>query len=327
MTISVKILPCRPAIAGAWSPWPTIGSARSSSGSSSRSSACPRPEIGGPLVPVRGLLARARAAAGDRRRHLARPPGLRALRARGNDRDPGLARRGRAAARALLEAVRAAHARGARLVTICSGVFVLAAAGLLDGRRATTHWRYVDRLRARYPRVRVEPDVLYVDEGKILTSAGSAAGIDLCLHLVRRDYGAEIANQVARRLVVPPQRDGGQSQYVPRAGGHGDEGRARPLLEWAQRRLGDDLSVARLARQAAMSPRRSRGASARRRARPRTAGSTTSACWPRSSGWRPAPNRSTRWRRASACAPRPPSGCTSGARFGRRRRPIGGGSR
>jgi AraC family transcriptional activator FtrA len=91
---------------------------------------------------------------------------------------------------AVLDAVRAAHARGARLVTICSGVFVLAAAGLLDGKRATTHWRYVDRLRARYPKVRVEPDVLYVDEGSILTSAGSAAGIDLCLHIVRTDYGA-----------------------------------------------------------------------------------------------------------------------------------------
>ncbi|HEV7502954.1 MAG TPA: helix-turn-helix domain-containing protein, partial [Vicinamibacteria bacterium] len=155
----------------------------------------------------------------------------------------------------LLKAVRAAHARGARLVTICSGVFVLAAAGLLDGRRATTHWRYVERLRALHPRVRVEPDVLYVDEGSILTSAGSAAGIDLCLHVVRRDYGAEIANQVARRLVVSPQREGGQSQYVPapvRPAITGGLGRA---LEWAQRRLGEDLSVARWARQAAMSPR------------------------------------------------------------------------
>jgi AraC family transcriptional regulator, transcriptional activator FtrA len=155
----------------------------------------------------------------------------------------------------LLKALRAAHARGARLVTICSGVFVLAAAGLLDGRRATTHWRYVERLRALHPRVRVEPDVLYVDEGQVLTSAGSAAGIDLCLHVVRRDYGAEIANQVARRLVVSPQREGGQSQYVPAP--------VRPVttaglgrsLEWAQRRLAEDLSVARWARQAAMSPR------------------------------------------------------------------------
>src|ERR1700674_5887120 len=107
-----------------------------------------------------------------------------------------------------------AHARGARLVSICSGVFVVAATGLLNGRRATTHWLYAAKLAQKYPRIRVEPDVLYVDEGQILTSAGSAAGIDLCLHIVRRDFGARIANQVARRLVMPPHRDGGQAQYV-----------------------------------------------------------------------------------------------------------------
>src|SRR5918999_312120 len=112
----------------------------------------------------------------------------------------------------LVAALQRAHARGARLVSICSGVFVLAATGLLDGRQATTHWRYVETLRSRYPKIKVEPDVLYIDEGTILTSAGSAAGIDLCLHLVRRDFGAEIANHVARRLVVPPLRDGGQAQ-------------------------------------------------------------------------------------------------------------------
>jgi AraC family transcriptional activator FtrA len=155
----------------------------------------------------------------------------------------------------LLRAVRAAFASGTRLVTICSGVFILAAAGLLDGRRATTHWRYTDRLRARYPRIRVEPDVLYVDEGRVLTSAGSAAGLDLCLHIVRRDHGAAIANQVAQRLVVPPHRDGGQAQFVPapiraeRTEGLGQ------LLEWAQRRLKEDLSVATLARRATLSPR------------------------------------------------------------------------
>jgi AraC family transcriptional regulator, transcriptional activator FtrA len=154
----------------------------------------------------------------------------------------------------LLRAVRAAHQRGARLVTICSGVFVLAAAGLLDGKRATTHWRYIDRLVARFPKVRVEPDVLYVDEGKILTSAGSAAGIDLCLHIVRRDYGAEIANQVARRLVVPPHRDGGQAQFVPtplRDHGGGLAG----LLDWVHARLHHSLSVNALAKRACMSDR------------------------------------------------------------------------
>src|SRR6185312_5704877 len=116
----------------------------------------------------------------------------------------------------VLDALREAHARGARLLTICSGAFVLAATGLLDGRRATTHWRYADALQRRYPRIKVDPAVLYVDEGQLLTSAGSAAGLDLCLHLVRRDHGPDIANQVARRLVIPPHRDGGQAQFVER---------------------------------------------------------------------------------------------------------------
>ena len=156
---------------------------------------------------------------------------------------------------ALLKALRRAHARGARLMSICSGVFVLAAAGLLDGKRATTHWRYAESLRARYPRIQVEPDVLYVDEGSILTSAGSAAGIDLCLHVVRADYGAEIANQVARRLVVPPHRDGGQAQYVREPiRGEPATGLA-PTLEWAVGRLRLGLSVADLARRAGMSMR------------------------------------------------------------------------
>ena len=117
---------------------------------------------------------------------------------------------------ALIESLRRAHARGARLMSICSGVFVLAAAGLLSGRRATTHWRYVERLSAAYPDIKVEPDVLYVDEGSVLTSAGSAAGIDLCLHVVRHDFGAEVANRLARRLVVPPHREGGQAQFIER---------------------------------------------------------------------------------------------------------------
>jgi AraC family transcriptional activator FtrA len=155
----------------------------------------------------------------------------------------------------LLQAVRSAHRRGARLVTICSGVFVLAAAGLLDGKRATTHWRYVERLRARFPKIHVEPDVLYVDEGDILTSAGSAAGIDLCLHIVRLDYGARIANQVARRLVVPPQREGGQAQYVPAPVRAESSGGLARVLDWAQSRLDEPLSVDALARRAMMSTR------------------------------------------------------------------------
>lgn len=196
----------------------------------------------GPLRATGGVTVRAR---GD----------LRALRRAGTIVIPGWRDPEERPPEALLTALRAAHARGARLVTICSGVFVLAAAGLLDGRRATTHWRYVERLRSLHPKIRVEPDVLYVDEGSILTSAGSAAGIDLCLHVVRRDYGAEIANQVARRLVVSPQREGGQSQYVPVPVSTAMTGGLGRALEWAQRRLGEDLSVARWARQAAMSPR------------------------------------------------------------------------
>jgi AraC family transcriptional activator FtrA len=155
----------------------------------------------------------------------------------------------------LVRALQRAHARGARLLSVCSGVFVLAATGLLDGKRATTHWRYVDKLRARYPSIQVEPDVLYVDEGNILTSAGSAAGIDLCLHLVRRDYGAKIANDVARRMVVPPHREGGQAQYIPAPVPQRSDGGLARVIEWAMRRLGQPLSVAQLAQQARMSPR------------------------------------------------------------------------
>jgi len=155
----------------------------------------------------------------------------------------------------LLAALRRAHTRGVRLVSICSGAFVLAAAGLLDGRRATTHWRYASRLAAQYPRITVEPDVLYIDEGRILTSAGSAAGLDLCLHIIRQDHGAEIANSVAKRLVVPPHRDGGQSQYISTAiRADSVDGLAR-LIDWAHKHLHRTLTVAVLAREARMSTR------------------------------------------------------------------------
>ena len=154
-----------------------------------------------------------------------------------------------------LDALVAAHTRGARILTICSGVFVLAAAGLADGKRVTTHWMYASALAARYPRLQVEPDVLFVDAGQILTSAGSAAGIDLCLHIVRQDYGADIANQVARRMVMAPQRDGGQAQYVPAVVAAAPDSSLAPVLEWIQRRLAQPLSVGQMARRAAMSPR------------------------------------------------------------------------
>ncbi len=156
---------------------------------------------------------------------------------------------------ALLERLRAAHARGARLCSICSGVFVLAAAGLLDGRRATTHWRYLERLRARYPHVRVEANALYVDEGQVVTSAGSAAGLDMLLHLVRCDHGAKIANQVAQRLVIAPHREGGQAQFVPRPLSPEGQGRLARLLDFVRAHLHETHTLDSLAARAAMSPR------------------------------------------------------------------------
>lgn len=150
----------------------------------------------------------------------------------------------------------AAHQRGARVMSICSGVFVLAAAGLLDNRQATTHWRYTDLLQQRYPAIRVTPDVLYIDNGDVLTSAGSAAGIDLCLHLVRRDYGSVAANQVARRLVVSPHRDGGQAQFIQQAVPVAYEGhRLGALFDYLLENLATPHSVDSLATFVGMSPR------------------------------------------------------------------------
>jgi transcriptional regulator GlxA family with amidase domain len=155
----------------------------------------------------------------------------------------------------LTAAVMTAHARGARIVSLCTGAFALAAAGLLDGRRATTHWRYAELMRTRYPRVRVDPAVLYVDEGDVLTSAGVSAGIDLCLHLIRTDLGADVANQVARRMVVQAHRAGGQAQYIeqpmPRSDGDG----LGPVLQWASENLDQQLTIAQLARIAGLSTR------------------------------------------------------------------------
>ncbi|WP_426009801.1 transcriptional regulator FtrA [Caulobacter sp. DWR2-3-1b2] len=156
----------------------------------------------------------------------------------------------------LIDALQVAHRRGARVMSICSGVFVLAAAGLLAGKRATTHWRYVDRLRTLYPDIDVQPDVLYVDAGDVLTSAGSAAGLDLGLHLIRRDHGPEAANTVARRLVVPPHRDGGQAQFIQRPVPIVHEGaRLGPALERMRADLAGEHTVKALADAAGMSPR------------------------------------------------------------------------
>jgi transcriptional regulator GlxA family with amidase domain len=156
---------------------------------------------------------------------------------------------------AALDALRAAADRGARMVSFCTGAFALADAGVLDGRRATTHWMYLASFRDRYPRIDVVPDVLYVDEGDVLTSAGSASGIDLSLHIVRQDHGADVANLVARRMVVPPHRDGGQAQYVtvpdPAPGG----ALFAEVLDWIVEHLHEPIGVTEIAAVAAMSER------------------------------------------------------------------------
>jgi transcriptional regulator GlxA family with amidase domain len=144
---------------------------------------------------------------------------------------------------------------GTRLVSICTGAFVLAAAGLLDGRRATTHWRFADDFRALYPSVLLDENVLFVDDGDVLTSAGLAAGIDLCLHIIRSDHGAQVANAVARYCVVPPWREGGQAQFIDRQMPLEDESSTAATRAWALENLDAPLTVQRLARHAKMSPR------------------------------------------------------------------------
>lgn len=157
---------------------------------------------------------------------------------------------------ALCQALREANARGCRIMSICSGVFVLAAAGLLNGKRATTHWRYTPLLRERYPTIEVLEDALYYHDGNVLTSAGSAAGIDLCLHLVRLDYGTGVANNVARRLVVQPHRDGSQSQQIARPVARSRESqRLGQVFDYLHSQLANQHSVASLAKLAGMSPR------------------------------------------------------------------------
>ncbi len=154
----------------------------------------------------------------------------------------------------VIDALRAAAARGARVISVCTGAFALAAAGLLDGRRATTHWQDADELARRYPAVDVDPDVLYIDSGQIMTSAGVAAGIDLCLHIIRSDLGAERAARIARRMVVAAHRDGGQAQFLRRPFPAAGAGLA-DTCAWALRRLAEPITIAELARHAGWSPR------------------------------------------------------------------------
>ena len=155
----------------------------------------------------------------------------------------------------LVTSLRAAYERGARIVSFCSGVFALAAAGVLDGRPAATHWMYVEELQRRHPTIQVDGDVLYVDDGQVLTSAGTAAAMDLSLHIVRLDHGPQMANQVARRMVVPPHRDGGQAQFATPVAPTVDDDPLGPVLDWMVEHLDEQLTVAQLARLAAMSPR------------------------------------------------------------------------
>ncbi|MFF5443228.1 GlxA family transcriptional regulator [Streptomyces achromogenes] len=156
---------------------------------------------------------------------------------------------------AVLDALVTAHGRGRRVVSICTGAFVLAAAGLLDGLHATTHWQYTNELEREHPAVHVDRDVLYVDEGDILTSAGVCCGIDLCLHIVRRDLGAAAANQIARGIVAAPHREGGQTQYVPAPVADAGDTALADTRAWALERLGEPLTVPQLSRHAGMSER------------------------------------------------------------------------
>ncbi|MEU9242090.1 helix-turn-helix domain-containing protein [Streptomyces shenzhenensis] len=155
----------------------------------------------------------------------------------------------------LLDALRRAVDRGARVLSVCSGVFVLGAAGLLDGRRCAVHWRHAELLARRYPRTRVEPDVLYVDEDPVITSAGTSAGIDACLHIVRKEQGPEVARKIARRMVVPPHRDGGQAQYIERPLPEAPCDTVGEVLAWMTEHLDEEVTVEQLAARALMAPR------------------------------------------------------------------------
>jgi transcriptional regulator GlxA family with amidase domain len=156
---------------------------------------------------------------------------------------------------AVVELLRATVASGGRVLSVCSGAFTLAAAGLLDGRPCTTHWFHVDELSEKFPLAQVIPDVLYVDDGSVITSAGTAAGIDACLHLVRQELGAEVANGIARRMVVPAHREGGQAQFIERPVAACESETLSPVVDWMVENLANDLSVDDLAAQAHMSPR------------------------------------------------------------------------
>ena len=183
------------------------------------------------------------------------PRGLEALKGADTVIVPGYAPAGRPVPTMVHDALRRAAARGVRIASICYGAFALAEAGLLDGRRATTHWDAAEQLAQRYPEITVEPNVLFVDEGSVLTSAGAAAGLDLCLHLVRRDHGVSAANEIARGLVTAPHRSGGQAQYLPKNSAVCRGDTLAATREWVMSRLGQQLTIDDLAAHAQMSPR------------------------------------------------------------------------
>ncbi|RDI64739.1 GlxA family transcriptional regulator [Nocardia pseudobrasiliensis] len=155
----------------------------------------------------------------------------------------------------LAQAIRRAAGAGARIASVCTGAFVVAEAGLLDGQRATTHWMNCDALARRFPNVQVDPDVLFVDNGSVLTSAGYSAGLDMCLHMVRNDYGAQVAADTARTIVMPLQRDGGQAQFITHTGDPGERTALQPVLEWIEHHLDKPLSQTDIARAAGVSVR------------------------------------------------------------------------
>jgi transcriptional regulator GlxA family with amidase domain len=168
---------------------------------------------------------------------------------------PGIRDPERPTSNEVIRALQAAARRGARIASICTGAFVLAQAGVLDGKRATTHWRMANELARRYPAIEVDPNVLYIESGQILTSAGFAAGLDLCLYLVRRDFGAAIAGELARAAVMPLERAGGQSQFISHAPPAPDGGSLERLLHWLEHNLEKPLTLGSIARRAGMSAR------------------------------------------------------------------------
>jgi AraC family transcriptional regulator, transcriptional activator FtrA len=155
----------------------------------------------------------------------------------------------------ILSAIRVAYRRGARICSICSGVFILAAAGIMEGKNVTTHWRLAEKLATRYPNLRVEPDKLYVDSGQVITSAGSAAGLDMLLYIIRKDHGAKISNQVAQRLVIAPHREGGQAQFIPRPMTLSEQGRLSKLMGYLRKHPAQNHTITSMAKFSSMSPR------------------------------------------------------------------------